>query len=146
MENTTPPPKKPPLPKPSHASYLKHRKDFAWKIVFPLVLATLLIMVISVLIGIRAFSGGQSDVALWAAISTIWIVIPLMMMALVVLALLFGLVYGLARLLGETPHYTGLAQHYIIWFNAQLRLWADKLSDPVVFIKTWGSVLLRNKK
>lgn len=146
MENTTPPPPNRPLPKPTHASYLKHRKEVMWKIVFPLALATVLVVILSIVIGIHAFRGGQADVALWAAISTIWIVIPLMAMALVILVLLFGLVYGLARLLNITPHYTGLAQHYLMWFNAQLRLWADKLSDPVILVKTWGSVLLRKKK
>ncbi len=146
MENSPPAPQKTPLPPPTHASYLKHRKDVIWKIIFPLVAATLLVIVISVLIGIRAFSGGQNDVGLWAAISTIWIVIPLMVMALVIAGLLFGLVYGLARLLGVTPHYTGLAQHYILWFNAQLRIYADKLSDPVIGLKAWSAVLSRKKE
>lgn len=146
METTPAAPKKPPLPPPTHASYLKHRSDVVWKIVFPLVLATLLVIVISVLIGIRAFNGGQDDISLWAAISTIWIIIPLMLMSLVLTALLFGLVYGLARLLNVTPRYTGLAQHYILWFNAQLRLYADKLSDPMIGIKVWSEALLRKKE
>jgi len=141
MENTQP---KPPLPKPTHESYLKHRKDVMWKIVFPLVMATLLVIAVSVLIGIAAFSG--SDVERWAAISTIWIVIPIMVFAIVILALLGGIVFGLARLLDVTPHYTGLAQHYILWFNAKLRIFADKLSDPVVNIKAWGSILSRKKE
>lgn len=146
MENKTPTPQKPPLPKPVHTSYLQHRKDVMQKIVLPLAAATVLVIVICVLIAIHAFRGGQSDVALWAAISTIWIIIPLMVMALVVVILLFGLVYLLARLLGVTPHYTGLAQHYMLWFNVQLRLLADKMSAPVIGIKAWSRILLRKKK
>ncbi len=146
MENKTPTPQKPPLPKPVHASYQQHRKDVMRKIVLPFAAATVLVIVICVLIAIHAFRGGQGDVALWAAISTIWIIIPLMVMALVVAVLLFGLVYLLARLLGVTPHYTGLAQHYMLWFNAQLRLLADKISDPVIGIKAWSGILLRKKK
>ena len=44
--------------------------------------------------------------ARWAAISTIWIVIPIMIVSLIFLALLAGIIYLFARLLGITPIYT----------------------------------------
>ena len=44
------------------------------------------------------------------AVSTIWIVIPIMVGLLLCLALIGGLVYLLAKLLNIAPTYTGLAQ------------------------------------
>ena len=74
------------LPKPVHASYLKHRKDTAWKIIFPVVLSSVLCVGLIVLINIATFRGG-GDVQRWADISTMWIAIPVMIMLLVFLAL-----------------------------------------------------------
>src|ERR1043165_7479478 len=93
------------LPKPVHESYVKHRKDTAWKIIFPVVLSSVLCLGLIVLINIATFRGG-GDVQRWADISTMWVAVPVMIMLLVFLALLAGIVYLLAKLLNITPRYT----------------------------------------
>ena len=59
-----------PVPRPSRASYVKHRQDVLVQIVLPVALAGLLILAAAVLITSAAFGGG-GDVATWAAIATI---------------------------------------------------------------------------
>src|SRR5215831_2475972 len=97
---------------PVHASYLRHRKEMTWQIVMPIVLTFIVMIALIVLISLATFRS-NGDVERWAAVSTIWIVVPIMIGLLIFLALLIGLVYLLAKLLHITPTYTGIAQHYV---------------------------------
>lgn len=100
------------LPLHVHESYLKHRKQRTWQIIFPVVLSSVLCLALVVLINFATFQQG-GDVGRWAAVSTIWIVIPIMLGLIIVLALLAGMIYLLAKLLHITPTYTGLVQDYV---------------------------------
>lgn len=124
------------LPKPVHESYKRHRKQLTGQIILPVAFAVLLCIASIVMVNIATFRD-NGDVARWAAISTIWIVIPIMIASLIFLAVLIGLVYLLVRLLNITPHYTGLAQDFVHKLAIRIRLLADKLVKPVIF---WDSV------
>jgi hypothetical protein len=124
------------LPKPVHESYKRHRKQLTGQIILPMVLAALLCIASIVLVNIATFRD-NGDVARWAAISTLWIVIPIIITSLIFLAILVGLVYLLGRLLNITPTYTGLAQDFVHKLMIRIRLVADKLVKPVIF---WDSV------
>ncbi len=130
---------------PERESTLKHRRDLNRQIILPIVLATLAAVGLAILSGLAATTN-SSSVSLWADISLIWLIIPMMFMALVIMALAIALVYGLNRLLKVTPHYTGLAQYYTFWFNAQVTIWADKLVQPVLFIKSWLASISKHEE
>jgi hypothetical protein len=100
------------LPQLEHESYQRHRRQMVRQIILPVVLATLLMIALFVLIGFATFRD-QGDVGRWAAISTMWILIPILVGGVVTMAILGGLVYLMARLLGILPSYTGLAQDYV---------------------------------
>ena len=82
------------------------------QIILPVVLSALVLIGMIVLISFATFKSG-GDVGRWAAISTIWIIIPALIAGLIVLAILIGLIYLMARALGALPHYTGIAQDYV---------------------------------
>src|SRR5688500_5822504 len=94
---------------PVHESYKRHRKQLIAQIILPIVLAGTLFIALVVLLNIATFRD-NADVGRWAAVSTIWISIPIIIMALVFLAVLCGIVYLLMRLLRIAPIYTGKAQ------------------------------------
>jgi heme/copper-type cytochrome/quinol oxidase subunit 2 len=119
------------LPQPVHESYMKHRRDRAWKIVLPVVLSAVLCVAMVVLINVATFRDG-GDVARWAAISTIWIVVPIMIGMFLFLALLSGLVYLMYRLLNITPTYTGLAQDYVHKAAIYIKRGADAAVKPII--------------
>jgi len=119
------------LPQPVHESYLKHRKQLAWQIILPIVLVALLIVALIVLINVATFRDG-GDVARWAAISTIWIVAPIMIGLLIFTVLLGGLVYLMKRLLNITPTYTGMAQDYVYLAVSYIKRATDALVQPVL--------------
>ena len=119
------------ISQPVHESYLKHRKQLMWQIILPMVLTSLLIVALIVLINIATFNQG-GDVARWAAVSTIWIVIPIMFGLLIFLALMVGLVYLMKKLLNVTPTYTGLAQDYVHLGVSYVKRATEAIIKPVL--------------
>jgi hypothetical protein len=126
------------LPQPVHESYKRHRKQLAWQIILPMVLSVVLCIALIVLIGFATFRDG-GDVGRWAAISTIWIVVPIMIGSLIVLALLGGLVYLMAKLLNIMPTYTGMAQDYVHIAVSYIKRGADAVVKPVFFVDGLGA-------
>lgn len=122
------------LPQPVHESYLKHRKQVMWQIIFPVVFSSLLCLSLIVVINIATFRNG-GDVARWAAISTIWIVIPIMIGMLLLLALLGGMIYLLVRLLNVAPTYTGLAQDYVYKAEGYIKRGLDAVVNRVIAVQ-----------
>ena len=134
-----------PVPRPERESYVKHRRDVTRQILLPVILAAVIGVGLAAL-SIYAATGGSPGVSLWADIAAIWIIIPVMLLMLVILALTIALVYGLTRLLKVSPRYTGIAQEYALWFNAQVSLWADKIVKPVLVIKSWLGLFVKSEE
>ena len=130
------------LSQPVHESYKRHRKQLTGQIILPVIVAAFLCIASIVLINIATFRD-NGDVARWAAISTIWIVIPIIVTSLIFLAVLVGLIYLLGKLLNITPTYTGKAQDFVHKLMIRIRLAADKLAKPVIFLDSVGASLNR---
>lgn len=122
---------KPQLPIREHYSYQVHRKQRVTQIILPMVLVVLLMIALIVLISLSTFTSG-GDVGRWAAVSTIWLIIPVLIAGLIVLAVLAGLIYLMARLLGLLPTYTGLAQDYVYIARGYILRAADMVVKPVI--------------
>ena len=86
------------------ATQQKHQHEVFWQITFPLIVGGLLLAVVCIL-PFNVVFGQGGEVGTWRDISLIWIILPLMVIALIPLALIGGLVYGVTRLLGITPGY-----------------------------------------
>jgi len=104
-----------------------------WQIILPMLLTVLLFIAMIVLINIATFREG-GDVARWAAVSTIWIVIPIMIGMLIFIALLGGLVYLMMKLLNVTPTYTSLAQDYVYLAVGYIKRATEVIVRPVIQI------------
>jgi hypothetical protein len=83
----------------------------------------------------------EGDVGRWAAISTIWVIIPVMVVGLVVLALLIGLIYLMARAIGGLPYYTGIAQEYVFKAEAYIKRGANMAAKPIIVINGWLEII-----
>ena len=126
------------LPQPIHESYLRHRRQRTTQIILPVVLAVLLCVAAVVLINIATFQG-NGDVGRWAAISTMWIAIPVFIIGLIFFVLLSGLIYLLARLLGIIPTYTSKAQDFVRMLSIRVRHAADTVVKPVIQLDGIGA-------
>jgi len=130
------------LPKPVHESYLRHRKQRTGQIILPVLLAAILFIAAVVLINIATF-GNNGDVGRWAAISTMWIVIPTCIMGFAFLALLAGMIYLIGRLLGIAPTYTGKAQDFVHKLAIRIRRAADMAVKPIISLNSFGASINR---
>jgi|RhiMetdeSRZDD1v2_1073273.scaffolds.fasta_scaffold677187_2 hypothetical protein len=128
------------FPEPVHESYRRYRRQRTNQIIVPIVLAAILFIGMVILVNIATFRD-NGDVGRWAAISTIWIVIPVCISGLVFLTLLGGLVYLMARLLGVAPTYTGKAQDFIHKLAIHIRRAADMAVRPVFSVNGFGATL-----
>lgn len=124
------------LPSPEHYSYRLHRKQRNMQIILPIILSTVLLVGLIVLISISTFSQG-GDVGRWAAISTIWIIIPILLAGLITLLVLVGLIYLMARALQGLPYYTGIAQDYVYKARGYVIRWADMAVKPILALDGW---------
>jgi len=123
---------------PVHESYKKHRQEIIWQITLPMVLTAILFIALIVLINIATFRD-SADVGRWAAVSTIWISIPIMIAALLLIAILIGIIYLLIRLLQIAPIYTGKAQDFAHKAAGYARHAADAAVKPIIALNSIGA-------
>jgi hypothetical protein len=118
-------------PKVERRSYQLHRRQRNVQIILPVALGTLILLGLVVLICFATFKS-NGDVGRWAAISTIWIVIPILISGLIVLVILGGLIYLMAQALGALPRYTGMAQDYVSIARDYILRGAEMAVKPVI--------------
>lgn len=128
------------FPEPVHESYRRHRKQRTTQIILPMVLVALVFLAVVVLVNVATFRD-NGDVGRWAAISTIWISIPVCIMGFVFLVLIGGLVYLMGRLLGIAPIYTGKAQDFVHKLAIRIRRAADIAVKPVFAVNGFGATI-----
>ena len=109
----------------------EHKRQHFWQILMPIFLVIVLILVAGgLVIGAEA---GQTR--LWADVATIWLVAPLMLFALLCMAVLGGMIYAVARLTQITPRYTLQARNLVLRFTAGVKRGADVAVKPVVWLE-----------
>ena len=113
-----------------------HKRQFAWQILVPLLVVMALILVAAVLV-----ATGATDTRAWADISTIWLIAPMLVVALIFTTVLGFLVYGIARLLQVTPRYTVKAQDFFALLSTWARMIADGAAKPFIWFQQAGAVL-----
>lgn len=119
---------------PEHPSYQLHRKQRNLQVILPVVLSALILVGMVVLISFATFRG-NGDVGRWAAVSTIWIVIPVLIAGLVTFAILAGLIYLMSQALSALPRYTGMAQSYVKIAQGYIIRGADMVVKPVIALE-----------
>ncbi|MBE0671674.1 MAG: hypothetical protein IH588_13890 [Anaerolineales bacterium] len=124
------------LHSPEHYSYQLHRKQRNVQIILPIIISALVFVGMIVLISLSTFNQG-GDVGRWAAISTIWIIIPILIAGLIFLVILIGLIYLMARALGALPYYTGIAQNYVHKARGYIIRGADTAVKPILLLDGW---------
>lgn len=137
--------KKLPIERPNRVSYVKHRQDVTKQIILPVVFVAIMVGVLAVLVFIATFFQA-GDVARWASVAIIWMVIPFMLLLLVILAATVGLVYLLTRTLEVTPRYTGLIQAYVLLINEQIIFWVNRIVQPILKTKAWLTLFSKEEE
>ncbi len=111
-----------------------HRKEIFWQIAFPLILGVIAIIGLAVWVVWIASGGG--DVSQAADASLIFLIIPTMLMAFILLAVLAGFIYGMARFLRFLPPKFYLLQGIFYRIQAGVQRAADKAVEPSLRMKS----------
>ena len=114
-----------------------HKRQFIWQILAPVVALAVLIIVAAVFV----MTGGTSGNRALADVSTIWLIVPLLIPALVLAAVLGTLIYGITMLLKVAPKYSGKAQFYAAAAAAGARKVADRATKPFFWVHQAGAVV-----
>ncbi len=128
------------LPKPEHYSYLAHRRQRNTQIILPVFLSALGFIGLVVLVAWSAFRSG-GDVGRWAAVSTIWLSLPVMIAGLILLAILIVLIFLLARALEILPYYTGAAQDAVHRLGGYIMRASDLAVKPIFVLGGWAGII-----
>lgn len=118
-------------------SLQNHRRQRFWQILLPIVLFSGLIVVAGVFT--VAADGVQNR--LWADASIIWLVLPMLFVALFLLVILIGLIYLLYRLTKGTPRITRKVQNIFTRIEQGTSRAANSAAKPVIWIHQFQSSL-----
>ena len=113
-----------------------HKRQLVWQILVPFSVVMIVILVAGVLVAI-----GATATRTWADVSTIWLIAPMLVFALLIVVVLGFLIFGFAKLLQVTPRYTGKAQDFFAMLSAWARVIADGAAKPFVWFQQAGAVL-----
>jgi predicted PurR-regulated permease PerM len=126
------------VPTPPRESILRHRRERNWQILAPVIGAATLGILLGIFIIYATLHGG--DASTWAAIATIFLVIPVMVVSFLLLAVLTFMIYEAQYLYKVLPTYSGQAVDVVLNVTAQVNHYAEKSTEPVLIIKSWLSV------
>ncbi|MGB8212315.1 MAG: hypothetical protein WCE68_02040 [Anaerolineales bacterium] len=121
-----------PLPSPTVRA---HKRQFVWQILVPF------LVVAALLLAAAGLAAAGASAPAWRDVSIIWLIIPMLIFALFLLALLVGLIYGIAKLLQITPRYTAKAQDFFVLISTWARRIADGIAQPVLWVRQAGAML-----
>jgi len=118
-------------------SVRQHKRQFIWQILVPfLILAVLIIVAASFVM-----TSGAAGTRVWADVSTLWLILPILVMALVLITVLSFSIYGVSRLLKVTPKYTGKTQDFLSAVSAGARKVTNRTADPFIWIHQAGAAI-----
>jgi hypothetical protein len=120
---------------PISASIRDHKRQLVWQILIPILLMAALIIAAAILV----ISGGSSQTGVWADVSIIWMLAPLLVFGLLVTAVLAALIYGLVKLTQVTPRYSSRAQGVLASISTKTRKVADGITKPVLWSHEAGA-------
>jgi hypothetical protein len=123
-------------------SFLRHRKQRFWQIFMPIILGSVITLAAGVLL-VLTLTGtvNVGNLSQMAATSTIWLLLPVMVLGVFLTFFLLGLIYLAARVLDILPQYTFLVAQYAALVEAKIKLWTAKGASPLIGIKSIGAAV-----
>lgn len=129
------------LPSPSdHPSYHKHRRQLWTQILVPLLLTFVALAALGA-VSWAAATNGDEELSRWAAISTVWVVIPFMIAGLIFFILFAGLIYLMMRFIKIIPPYTGKAQKFMWRVEGTVKRGADAVVRPILGVEGFAATV-----
>ena len=120
-------------------SIKRHHQQRLWQIILPIILVSLIIFSI----GVYYVAAEGSPTQVWADISIIWIILPLLVIFLLVFILLVGMIYLLYKVNRNTPLVTDRIQKIFSLIQQRSLDAADTIVKPVLWINQSQAGIVR---
>jgi energy-coupling factor transporter transmembrane protein EcfT len=117
-----------------HPSYQRHRNQVWTQILLPILFAVLVFVVVIIFTYIASFRN-NGDVGRWAAISTIWLILPVMIAGFILLILLSALIYLMVRVLNMIPPYSFQVQRFVYRIESGVKHFAELFRKPMLALQ-----------
>ena len=118
----------------------EHKREVFWQITVPLVVGILIILAA---VGAIVFFTVQpvTDVGRWASVSLMWLILPALFFAFLILALLAGLIFAISYLIRKLPHVTLVIQLYFEQARSKVSQVLDMTTSPIIRINSlWAAI------
>lgn len=126
----------PPLPR-NPRTERQHRRDVSRQILLPLILA-----VVAALVGLAsAIGAAPAGRSVWADVSLIFLIVIGAAIALIPLALLAALIFGLWYAVRYLPGYAKIGQDYTALAARYVGLGSQRVTAPVIAVNSAAAAL-----
>lgn len=116
---------------------IRHRREVFWQITLPMVV----FVVVLLLLAVAAVGLSAPQASVWADISLIFLIIPVMFFALIVMLIFAASIYLSVRLLQVLPYYFFRAQNGFFRLNLQIGRLTNQLVEPILRIHAGNAAL-----
>ena len=119
----------PPLRERNPITTQKHHHEVFWQITVPVTVGGVLLLLIAIGVVIAYFAD-TGDIAKWASVSTIILIVPAMIIGLVVIAVSAGMAYLVTRGLSEAPYIARRIQDIAVLIVVRVNKASDISTEP----------------
>jgi hypothetical protein len=123
-----------------HPSYQRHRKQVWTQILLPILITALVFIAVIVLTSLATFRS-NGDVSRWAAISMMWLILPVMIAGAILLVLFIAMIYLMARVTVLIPPYSYQAQWFVYRVETYVKHYALMFRKPSLAVKELGRLV-----
>lgn len=123
-----------------HDSYRRHRRQVREQILLPVIVAALVLVGAPIIAWALVLDGG-GDVTRWAAVSTMWLLIPVMIGALILLTVVSALAFLTAKVAGWLPPYSHRLQRIAARAEGGTRRAGEMIRKPVLAVRAAGELV-----
>jgi hypothetical protein len=121
-------------------THAEHRREVFWQIILPLLIGILLVLAAVAAIIVSTVQP-VTDVGRWADVSLIWLILPSLFLAFILLVILIGLIVLISYLLRLIPRYALMAQLFMEQAKGKIAHLFNLSVEPVLRVKTiWAAV------
>ena len=133
------------IPERNPLVHAEHRRETFQQIILPFIIGVVLVLVVVAAIIIVA-THSLENLDRWASVSIIWLIIPSLLIALILLVVVVGLLFGITRLLGILPGYSKIARSYFIQAETVVGRVTDQAVEPFLRLRSAWAVTRRRGK
>jgi hypothetical protein len=119
----------PPLRERNPITTQKHRHEVFWQITVPVTVGGVLLLLIAIGVVIAYFAN-TGDIAKWASVSTIILIVPAMIIGLIVIVVSAGMAFLVTRGLSEAPFIARRIQDIAVLIVVRVNKASDASTEP----------------